>query len=64
MNQSVVVSLLLAIHELSRLRSVYLDWCVEEMQWQAECGLTRVSLLIQAGDVMRKSGRGSGMEMG
>lgn len=50
-NQSVVVSFLLAIHELSWLRFVYLDrrrGCIQQMQWLIECGLTRVSRLIQA----------------
>lgn len=37
---------------------VPLDWCVQEMQWQAECGLTRVSLLIQTGDITRRKGKG------
>lgn len=47
-SRNVVVSFPLAIHELSRLRSVYLDWRAQEMQWLTECGLTRVSRLIQA----------------
>lgn len=34
------------------------DWCVQEMQRQTECGLTRVSLLIQTGDVTRRKGKG------
>lgn len=46
--RSAALSSPLAIHELSWLRSVYLDWCVQERQWLTECGLTRVSRLIQA----------------
>lgn len=57
MNQSVVVSFPLAIHELSWVRSVCLDWCDQEMQRQTECGLTRVSLLMQGGDVTKRKGK-------
>lgn len=53
----------LDIHELSWLRSVYLDRWVQDTQWLTECGLTRVSRLIQACVVTgREAGREQEME--
>ncbi|CAB1454596.1 unnamed protein product [Pleuronectes platessa] len=42
-----VVAGVLRIHELSRLRCVYLDQRVQVMRLPTECGLTRVSRLMK-----------------